>query len=347
MSGYLTVPNEALVIARRNPELAGAILLLYADADADRWAPFECADRWLSERFSLSSRQARRLVALLVDDGLLEIVRQGDEHHARKVCLVRPDPSVTRAKRSPKHTQKRNANRYADGSSSTLERSEAHSEAHLEAHDEANEYNSSTPAQTTPAQQHIVEHDPTPTPANLVELPRPASTSLERGSSKRAIGVVLWQALMTLYVESGHGKHALELDGDRPTTLLKCLSKLHVDKLEAAKRMVHLLAYWLYGPNDFWRTHRKGSQLIGTLLRPTEIGVRYFDAESWVFDGVVRDEAGATTSSTRRESGYERQMRELQRQIDEEEAQHGDEEGHHASGAVAEIGGLLRPTPRA
>lgn len=101
----------------------------------------------------------------------------------------------------------------------------------------------------------------------------------------------LWTDLMGLYLGSGHSKKSLTLNPARRKLLRKSVTQLKPDDgtlHQGGENLVHLLAYWLYRQDPFWRHSRKGSQIIGTLLRHTEVSTRFLEAESWDWDGVIR-----------------------------------------------------------
>lgn len=113
MSGYLTVANEAIAIARSEPMYTAAILRLYMDADIRNWGPFDCSDRWLMQTFDLPKREARDLVRRLVQSECMFIEFEGNENRPRSVRLACPQANQTRREKTPKRLD-RGANRVPD-----------------------------------------------------------------------------------------------------------------------------------------------------------------------------------------------------------------------------------------
>lgn len=97
----------------------------------------------------------------------------------------------------------------------------------------------------------------------------------------------LWAELMRLYVDSGHGPKPLDLEAaERRDKLMKVCVRLGGKKntRHGGVMVRHLLAFWLYGDGDFYRMNRKGSELIASLLRHTEVSNRYTESDSWEYD---------------------------------------------------------------
>jgi hypothetical protein len=175
------------------------------------------------------------------------------------------------------------------------------------------------------------------------QLERTRADSLPAQARPRTLVSSIWEAIQRLYVDSGHGNVALDLDSSgRRQALDACLRKLHRDPLVAARALIKVLAFWLYGPNDWYREHLHGSELIAALLRPTKIGENHTKAESWDWDGEVHERAGPTTGA-RKESNFARQLRELEREWEEPSGiSAGDLEGPEASPSLR----LLQQPPR-
>lgn len=114
MSGYLTVANEAIAIARSEPMYTAAILRLYMDADIRNWGPFDCSDRWLMQTFNLPKREARDLVRRLVQSECMSIEYEGDSNTPRSVRLTRPENASKRVDRGANRGRNRVLDREDD-----------------------------------------------------------------------------------------------------------------------------------------------------------------------------------------------------------------------------------------
>lgn len=90
MPGWVTVANEAIAIAGRDPELTAAVLWLYARADSLDWRPFQAGDTWLELEMGLPKRKARLLIAGLTAVGCLSVVHPGDRNTARTIQIAQP-----------------------------------------------------------------------------------------------------------------------------------------------------------------------------------------------------------------------------------------------------------------
>lgn len=249
MSGYVTISNDALAVSRHQEGFDVAVFRLYVHADALRWRAFPCADSWMAEKLCLPKRQCRTLLDMLVDAGCVEIVSPGDDNEPRHVRVVKPGAEVDREPyRAP--VVPRTAPQPENDSD--LDRSSDREPDRDQGSSRTEEEHTQLPA--------------SPSTPNLSDV---------------------WSALMALYVGSGHSERLLEFDKTRQAALRKSLAALHKDPAVAAPRLIHLLAYWLYRPGPFWREKRKGSQLIATLLRHTEVHARWTESESWEWDGEV------------------------------------------------------------
>lgn len=89
---------------------------------------------------------------------------------------------------------------------------------------------------------------------------------------------------MELLVGSGHGQ-ALDLTDDRRRRLRACVKALDGER-DGAERLAMLWAWWLLGPNDWWRRTFAGGALLGKLLQPRNVDERALDVpDGWVWDG--------------------------------------------------------------
>jgi hypothetical protein len=89
---------------------------------------------------------------------------------------------------------------------------------------------------------------------------------------------------MALLEGTGHGK-ALELTDDRRRRLRACVKALDGER-DGAERLAMLWAWWLLGPNDWWRRTFAGSALLGKLLQPRNVDERALDVpDGWAWDG--------------------------------------------------------------
>lgn len=149
MSGYLTVANEAIAIARSEPIYTAAILRLYMDADLRNWGPFDCSDRWLVRTFDFSMRQARDFLRALVQAGCLVVVDEGDRNTPRSVRLLRPENAQKRVERGAKHPRERVREHEDNGGKPTHNVSGAPTGARDGARDGAKEDTSSTSTSDT------------------------------------------------------------------------------------------------------------------------------------------------------------------------------------------------------
>lgn len=89
---------------------------------------------------------------------------------------------------------------------------------------------------------------------------------------------------MALLEGTGHGK-ALELTDDRRRRLRASVKALDGER-DGAERLAMLWAWWLLGPNDWWRRTFAGGALLGKLLQPRNVDERALDVpDGWVWDG--------------------------------------------------------------
>lgn len=114
MSGYLTVANEAIAIARSEPAYTAAVLRLYMDADLRNWGPFDCADIWMMRTFELTKREARDLLRRLVQAGCLVVEFEGDNNTPRSVRILRPENASKRLDRGANRVRNRAVDREKD-----------------------------------------------------------------------------------------------------------------------------------------------------------------------------------------------------------------------------------------
>jgi hypothetical protein len=93
----------------------------------------------------------------------------------------------------------------------------------------------------------------------------------------------LWDRLMELLVGSGHGQ-ALDLTDDRRRRLRACVKALDSEQ-DGADRLAMLWAYWLLGPDPWWRQHFAGGALLAKLLQHQKVDERALSVGDWVWSG--------------------------------------------------------------
>lgn len=165
MSGYVTVANEAVELARRYPDCAGGILLLYADADLACWDSFECSVRWLATRLETTTWLVRKILDVLEENGLLQVVHPGDRirpktiriHRPRSLQDQRPQHSPTYPPTSPHasphtspHTSDAVPQRISDGGPHTSPHTTAHTSPHTSPHKDPDPFLEDPPLEPPP-----------------------------------------------------------------------------------------------------------------------------------------------------------------------------------------------------